>query len=47
MTEGIFSFPYPNQGQIAQIFISLRPNTDFNSSQKLINVSLNGKNYIP
>jgi gag-polypeptide of LTR copia-type len=47
MTEGIFSFPNPNQNQVTQISTTLRPNTDFNSSQKLTNVPLNGKNYIP
>jgi gag-polypeptide of LTR copia-type len=47
MTEEIFSFPDPNQNQVTQISIALRPNTDFNSSQKLTNIPLNGKNYIP
>jgi hypothetical protein len=45
MTEGIFTFPTPNQ--TTQISIFLRPNTDFNASQKLINALFNGKNYIP
>jgi gag-polypeptide of LTR copia-type len=47
MTEGIFSFPNPNQNQVTQISTTLRLNTDFNSSQKLTNAPLNGKNYIP
>jgi gag-polypeptide of LTR copia-type len=42
--EGIFTFPRPNQTQISTI---LRPNVDFNASQKLTNAPLNGKNYIP
>jgi hypothetical protein len=46
MTEEIFSFLDPNQGQIAQISTSLKPNIDFNSSQKIINVPINGKSYI-
>jgi gag-polypeptide of LTR copia-type len=45
MTEPMFSFPTSNQ--TTQIFTILRPNVDFNSSQKLTNVPLNGKNYIP
>jgi gag-polypeptide of LTR copia-type len=45
MTEPMFSFPDPNQ--TTQISTVLRPNADFNSSQKLTNVPLNGKNYIP
>jgi gag-polypeptide of LTR copia-type len=45
MTEEnpIFQFnPNPNQNSTR-----LRSNTEFNSSQKLINVPLNGRNYIP
>jgi gag-polypeptide of LTR copia-type len=45
MTEPIFFFPAPNQ--TTQISTFLRPNGDFNNSQKLTNVPLNGKNYIP
>jgi hypothetical protein len=45
MIEGIFTFPTPNQ--TTQISTFLRPNTDFNASQKLTNALLNGKNYIP
>jgi gag-polypeptide of LTR copia-type len=45
MTEPMFSFPTPNE--TTQISTILRPNVDFNSSQKLINVPFNGKNYIP
>jgi gag-polypeptide of LTR copia-type len=41
--EGIFTFPQPSQTQISTI---LRPNADFNASQKLTNAPLNGKNYI-
>jgi gag-polypeptide of LTR copia-type len=44
MTEEnpIFQFnPNPNQSSTR-----LRTNTNFNSSQKLINVPLNGRNYI-
>jgi gag-polypeptide of LTR copia-type len=43
--EGIFTFP--NQSQTTQISTILRPNIDFNASQKLTNAPLNGKNYIP
>jgi gag-polypeptide of LTR copia-type len=45
MTEETFTFPTPNQ--TTQISTFLRPNTDFNASQKLTNALLNGKNYIP
>jgi hypothetical protein len=45
MTESIFAFP--NQSQTTQMSITLRSNTDFNSFQKLTNISLNDKNYIP
>jgi gag-polypeptide of LTR copia-type len=45
MTELMFTFPTPNQS--TQISTIIRPNADFNSSQKLTNVPLNGKNYIP
>jgi gag-polypeptide of LTR copia-type len=45
MTEGIFTFQISNQ--TTQISTFLRPNTDFNASQKLTNTLLNGKNYIP
>jgi gag-polypeptide of LTR copia-type len=44
MTEPMFTFPTPNQS--TQISTITRPNVDFNSSQKLTNVPLNGKNYI-
>jgi hypothetical protein len=47
MTKEIFSFPNPNQIQTTQISTTLKTNKDFNSSQKLANVPLNGKNYIP
>jgi gag-polypeptide of LTR copia-type len=42
--EGMFTFPQQSQTQISTI---LRPNADFNASQKLTNALLNGKNYIP
>jgi gag-polypeptide of LTR copia-type len=45
MTEGMFTFPTPNQ--TTQISTFLRPNIDFNTSQKLTDALLNGKNYIP
>jgi predicted transcriptional regulator len=45
MTEGMFTFLTPNQ--TTQISIFLRSNIDFNTSQKLTNALLNGKNYIP
>jgi gag-polypeptide of LTR copia-type len=45
MTNPMFSFPNPNQA--TQISTILRLNAYFNNSQKLINVPLNGKNYIP
>jgi gag-polypeptide of LTR copia-type len=45
MTEGIFTFRTPKQ--TTQISTFLRPNIDFNTSQKLTNALLNGKNYIP
>jgi hypothetical protein len=45
MTESIFAFP--NQSQTTQMSIALRSNTDFDSFQKLTNISLNDKNYIP
>jgi gag-polypeptide of LTR copia-type len=42
--EEMFTFPQQSQTQISTI---LRPNVDFNASQKLTNAPLNGKNYIP
>jgi gag-polypeptide of LTR copia-type len=42
--EGIFTFPRQSQTQFSTI---LRPNVNFNASQKLTNAPLNGMNYIP
>jgi hypothetical protein len=45
MTDGTSNFTFdPNSIQIST---RLRANSDFNSSQKLVDVPLNGKNYIP
>jgi gag-polypeptide of LTR copia-type len=45
MIEEIFTFPTSNQ--TTQISTFIRPNIDFNASQKLTNTLFNGKNYIP